>query len=1644
MKKRPVTILFSFLLSIFLFTAGVEAREIPLPGEEAPTALFEAELEDTEVDFFIQGNWTANLSGGFGLTWGDTVQGVQPAVLPDFTDGFLFDQTPELTLSLWYKNRYFFETMITKEQTLETFLFGYYGEDGDFLQEARIGNTDIGYGDTGTLSIPAASRDSFGAYTLMQTESTAHQVALRYDPAQADEVHYRGSSLVEEERLGVRSFMQGRFFILPDDNVEGLEVYLQDDSGVYTDGSGRRYRRFGDADMSISSADGLVFLKKPAGGDLVVHYTKGGLAVGNASLGGGALCGVDGDVLDLDAGAVDFVFNGTVYLGITLSTLARTIGGKTALLLYSPGEWSPFELQGTYPSAGLGSIDTDRISARLTDRNSSDGTVLPIVGFQDADILRISPEGSSIRDHAARYPLLNYTSDFPSAAEVYGPDSAGSTTAFDKELLLEKLSPVSSYNIGTNALEGSLEVLRNGVPTGNYTFNPETGEINFFIPPSGNERIDITYRTQTAKAVGGDIYAVIANDFTFGERWSADLDVGLRWNADPNAYITEEGEAEGSILGSGRITYSSERFTASIEGGINVSSPNTTGRLRLFGMDNTAYSVSLGPENFYPGAPVSSGQYGGTGGLDLPHSDRGALYYRDYYDYSFTQGYSLRHYSWTPPADQIYSYDEIGGDNRIGPYLVSTDDETEGNAMVLEYELETGQWVGGTLPIAWGDGAVDLSHARAITLLMKSLGRTGAVPAGDIDIHLLLGRLSEDLDDDGNLDEESSPYDQGFTFNIPGGATASVTPALTWAPQDSRVNTEDLDGNGVLDGNAAPLAEPFIAASEETAGVTSPSLEPGGWYRITIPLDAEAREKLQAVTAMEIVLEENDGAPAAGRILVADIELEGSPFTGSAAGGTAVDVYTRALDPGSGDYDKLYSHSDAELLNGDSTYNTRVLMIDWDDPVPGPSDTVTVTGFLNPADLGNYESLSFFMKTGPNPPDLLTLTVSNPAGEGMAVEFTPPASTGWSKYTWDLDADSDDERITRNGNSLGGADVSSSSAVLTRRKRSAEGVNRMTITADISSEGSIQIDEFYLHDPILGVGAGGVTELEYHHPGPIVTIKEVPVVQDLDFLQTVYARQDAYGGGLTPAPSSNLAFTNQMAFSLLEARLSFDYDGSWDGIDYFPSGGYQAMLPFFRRRLVLNDSYHETTGYGGREIARKSSLKLQETDLFTGTLSGLIDWDGMELYRRWESQIGMNQNGADQEKSLFSAVSKEIFASETDQVEVDQGDFWQRYGKAATLLYPDYTEGALYRSAEHSIAFRAGGEHFTCTLTPTLSSRSHADELPFSLTAGNSLSMDLTLQPAAWQDKGGRLTFSYKRSGSTRRTYSEESDFGQDFQEILDRIPDFPLVWTNVPLAELWSEGSRDDFSSCSEASIRADYAATGGFAFTRQPGSQIEYLVLPVSLSASLQRNLQRDLDSLTDNLIIDGEYRTTALNLFGSLGRYPLFQWYRTGEISHSCSYTGGIPLAAGAAETHGLDAGQFLQLKLNERNTIGMRNQWSGTFHPEENGRESSYGGNLFWERKKPVHWQLPLQDELKADRQFLVHREEIELDMEWEDTLFVSVTCSGGHKTELQLPETGFARVFSRFGYKHAVTPADAGRLHQNTLSFEVGVETELRF
>ncbi|RKX92769.1 MAG: hypothetical protein DRP59_04665, partial [Spirochaetes bacterium] len=186
MKK---SIYFCFFLSLTIgFVQLSPAQQIPLPDEEVPLSIFSYQIGDENVDLFLSGFWQSSLSGGLGISWNSDNSGVDKAQFPGFTDGLIFEQSEDLLISLWLANKFFFETSIIDNYDLNTILFGYSAEAEDaFLQEVRIGNTDIGMGSYSFLNLSEASTDSLGMTATFKGEISEHQIALRYDPAEGRE-----------------------------------------------------------------------------------------------------------------------------------------------------------------------------------------------------------------------------------------------------------------------------------------------------------------------------------------------------------------------------------------------------------------------------------------------------------------------------------------------------------------------------------------------------------------------------------------------------------------------------------------------------------------------------------------------------------------------------------------------------------------------------------------------------------------------------------------------------------------------------------------------------------------------------------------------------------------------------------------------------------------------------------------------------------------------------------------------------------------------------------------------------------------------------------------------------------------------------------------------------------------------------------------------------------------------------------------------------------------------------------------------------------------------------------------------------------------------------------------------------------------
>ncbi|MFO7848903.1 MAG: hypothetical protein R6V67_02980 [Spirochaetia bacterium] len=1647
-----------------------------LPEEEAPTSLLEAELGDADVDLFLEGTWKSSLSGGFGWSRDNRSKETRFSTFPGMTDGFTFNQVPELTLSLWLIDRYFFETTITEEEQLETFLFGYNGKEGELLQQVRVGNTDLGRGSFGFLSLPEASKDSFGAYGLLQSESTEHHLALRFDPAGKETVHYRGHNIIEEQRIDPAETVNGRFFILPDKDIDSITVYMEDGDGSVTGtpvgGSTTSFRKLQDDEVTISRAEGLVFLSEPARGKVVVYYEVDGVPVGDpndesTSVGADALCGTSTNasgtkILDLAEGKIDFYWDNpdidgtnSLYLGQNLNNRKTALSDQAedGLILYRPGQWSPFELRSVYELEGAaeGSGGSDKPPLRLVPKGGTEGSPLSYTSFEEG-LARITG-GGEIRSHESRYPLL---SDLGEDEILYGPNRAESPQPVGKELLYEEKSPVNSFNLGSDVLEGSIEIKRNGVPEHRYSFNPDNGEIHFFVPVSHSERIDISYRAAGSGFTEGELIAASANSIEFSENLSGSLNLGLRWNITDAAYTEETNQAQGSVLMAGGSSWETENFRLSLDGGLSVESPDTTGLRRFLGMDGGGVPVAFTLETLYPGAPgdysVTNTVAGLTEGPDLVHPKaRGKLFYSEMYSRSFTGDYQLQHYNWEPPADQVYDYGE-----RVGPYPAATGSETEGDAMVMEYKLDPGQWAGGLVPLVNGEDPLDLSRMKAVTFRMKHIGREpGSETEGDVDIYLIFGRLPEDLDNDEKLDEENSRYSDGFSFNHSDHGTMPVAPYLPWAPEQSMRNSEDLDGNGVLD--SYPQGDVTVvkhAPADGTDGDFDP-LDSGSWNHVTLSLSAEERRRLTAVSAVQVVVvESGSAANASGRLLVSELSFLGSSFAKSEG---EVEVYEETLQKSSaetgGDYDGLIDYEEADLFNDAGDGRARVSAFDYSSA--SAEATWRARAYGKPVDIGDYGKLSFFMKAD-DTVDEVSLSVRNPAGDGLAVRFEPDGSAApgtWSRYTWELDS-SGSSKVTKDGKELTSypGDYSDPPATPTK-KRNAEGVNRIDIAVDHTGsaepDAPLKLDEIYFHDPRMEIAGAGRSQLTYHRPGVLVGSDERPIIHDVTYENQVQLQNRNFASGFIEPVGGELNFSNNLSLGLLEGSAELSYSGYLDRSKLYPSGGYDFTLPFFGAALTINEAYRENHTHSTVEVDHSSSLDIRLNNAGSLYLSSDLSRDSRSLIRDWRWR-GSLSPPAGPSLTLSGNYGAENLEEESEERLMPIGSLPGRYSSSFALYLPEHTRGKISRNTGHEVQLSGKISETAIDFSARLNTAGEAEEDPLSLTEHHEFGLTARSRLAPESSGDPTLSLSYTRALETEDAHDhpETGDFADDLAEALGRSRNQLYFWNSLPLTELWSDVTRSNFTEDSEDLDYAGYTPSISAGFSLTPGSLLRNLILPTNLEAKASRDLSRSYDSGTDALSLDGSYRATALNLFGTLGRYSLFSWYRTEEITHSAALTSRIPLSTAMSEeseSYTLTFGQFLELQIDQRISVTGNTK----FILDLPQRTKELTVETGWNRRRPYEKNFPFKDRLDIEETpDLAHEETF--DVHWKENPpeeSRNIRFLFSHTTSLVLGDRGEARAFGRLGYERSAVEDEGdeqGEFIVYTFGGEVGLEIKLTF
>ena len=221
----------------------------PFPEEEAPPYLLDLDVGDTEVELFVLGSWVASsvVSTGFAIhpplpesgrrvTWGYQY--------PDF-ETKLFDQTVDLTVSLWLYQRYFFEATFADDSDVNSIAAGYYAAEDELVREFVIGNVPLAvsrypYQYSGNSGTRAGRKPNPGTVLRLQTDRTFHEFLLQLENSRAEQIRISGGRIVDDVTIRPEDYLRGRAFVLPDTAVSNVEVLLQDPDGSVLGSTARR------------------------------------------------------------------------------------------------------------------------------------------------------------------------------------------------------------------------------------------------------------------------------------------------------------------------------------------------------------------------------------------------------------------------------------------------------------------------------------------------------------------------------------------------------------------------------------------------------------------------------------------------------------------------------------------------------------------------------------------------------------------------------------------------------------------------------------------------------------------------------------------------------------------------------------------------------------------------------------------------------------------------------------------------------------------------------------------------------------------------------------------------------------------------------------------------------------------------------------------------------------------------------------------------------------------------------------------------------------------------------------------------------------------------------------------------------------
>ncbi len=532
-KKRPkIVAIVSFVLvlgtSIPPMLTGQELPSV-LPVEP-PSSLFSARIGDEDVEVFAQGFWEADL-----LTTGAWSPGSSFNAVPIF-----FRQTPDLYVFLGFREKWLFEAYVTQEADKRSFLLAFEGAETDFVQSARLGNTDIAMPAYPYLGFgqPAGSFGiALNAYDADRELSV--DAMIRWDGLAWNTRTIFGGTEAQETEVKAGDTVRGRYFVLPDKAITALSLSVSTLEGS---------RTLAADEYSVSLSNGTILLAKEPSGTLAASYTR-------------------------SSGAP---------VELVLYDFALDANGNPVRM------YNPYEARNIY---AMTSLDAAR---QYFVRNLSTGTT-----DMRFTVSRIA-EGllEVVRDGAPADPADDaYMRPFSLESPwIYNEDTTADPYVKQDGFLIiaRTVESVDSIILDEGTVEGTISVYRDNVESVSFIYDSGQRSLTLMPAPGPGELVQVRYAVASAERSKGALAFALGTRFPWlGLDWSAAL--GGRWPIAGTGY-DEGGELSpawtGLSLGTGA---GSDTALFDAKAMLRYQRAGTFGLYRILGMEEYGVSEWLVP-----------------------------------------------------------------------------------------------------------------------------------------------------------------------------------------------------------------------------------------------------------------------------------------------------------------------------------------------------------------------------------------------------------------------------------------------------------------------------------------------------------------------------------------------------------------------------------------------------------------------------------------------------------------------------------------------------------------------------------------------------------------------------------------------------------------------------------------------------------------------------------------------------------------------------------------------------------------------------------------------------------------------------------------------------------------------------------------